>query len=73
MSMANHLSPPTFLVIKYPVPGTPVSGTVVLEDVERETIVKTLEAVRGNKSEAALRLGITCRTLHLKLKKYGMM
>ena len=52
---------------------TAASATSPLEEVERETIVKTLEAVRGNKSEAARRLGITRRTLHLKLKKYGMM
>jgi two-component system response regulator HydG len=35
--------------------------------------VKTLEMAGGNKSEAARRLGITRRTLHIKLKKYGMM
>jgi len=44
-----------------------------LEEVEKATIIKTLEASGGNKSEAARRLGITRRTLHKKLKKYGMM
>jgi len=44
-----------------------------LEAVEKEAIVKTLEMAGGNKSEAARRLGITRRTLHMKLKKYGMM
>jgi len=44
-----------------------------LETVEKETILRALETSGGNKSEAARRLGITRRTLHLKLKKYGMM
>jgi two-component system response regulator HydG len=44
-----------------------------LEEVERETIIRTLAAADGNKSEAARRLGITRRTLHQKLKRYGMM
>ena len=44
-----------------------------LESVEKETILKALETAGGNKSEAARRLGITRRTLHLKLKKYGVM
>ena len=44
-----------------------------LESVEKATILKTLEEAGGNKSEAARRLGITRRTLHLKLKKYGLM
>ncbi|HYA12838.1 MAG TPA: sigma-54 dependent transcriptional regulator [Syntrophales bacterium] len=44
-----------------------------LEEVEKEAIMKTLEMASGNKSEAARRLGITRRTLHIKLKKYGMM
>ncbi len=44
-----------------------------LEEVEEAAILKTLESTGGNKSEAARRLGITRRTLHKKLKKYGMM
>ena len=41
--------------------------------MEQATIHKSLEAAEGNKSEAARRLGITRRTLHQKLKKWGMM
>jgi len=44
-----------------------------LEKVEKEAILKTLEQTGGNKSEAARRLDITRRTLHMKLKKYGLM
>jgi two-component system response regulator HydG len=44
-----------------------------LETVEKETVLKMLEATGGNKSETARKLGITRRTLHMKLKKYGMM
>jgi two-component system response regulator HydG len=44
-----------------------------LETVERETILKALDTAQGNKSEAARRLGITRRTIHQKLRKYGVM
>lgn len=44
-----------------------------LDDVERITIVQTLNDCNGNKSEAARRLGITRKTLHKKLKSYGLM
>jgi two-component system response regulator HydG len=44
-----------------------------LEDIEKSAILQTISAVGGNKSEAARRLGITRKTLHKKLKAYGMM
>ena len=51
----------------------PSPGEASLGEMEKATILKTLEAAEGNKSEAARRLGITRRTLHQKLKKWGMM
>jgi two-component system response regulator HydG len=44
-----------------------------LDEVAKDAIIRTLEDAGGNKSEAARRLGVTRRTLHLKLKKYGLM
>jgi two-component system response regulator HydG len=53
----------------FDVTDTPLS----LEEVEKAAILRTLEITSGNKSEAARRLGITRKTLHKKLKKYGLM
>jgi two-component system response regulator HydG len=50
-----------------------LEGDVSLEEIEKVTILKTLEAAHGNKSETARRLGITRKTLHKKLKTYGVM
>ncbi len=50
-----------------------MDGVTPLEEVEKTTILNTLEASGGNKSEAARRLGITRKTLHKKLKAYGVM
>jgi two-component system response regulator HydG len=54
-------------------PEQAIPGDLPLEEVEKASILKTLELTGGNKSEAARRLGITRRTLHKKLKKYGVM
>ena len=43
-----------------------------LAEVERDHILRTLEACAGNKSEAARQLGIGERTLYRKLKDYGL-
>jgi two-component system response regulator PilR (NtrC family) len=43
-----------------------------LEDVEREVIVKALEAARYNKTAAAKALGMTFRALRYRIKKLGI-
>ena len=79
LSRSEYLGEEEFVLApsgKIPVSDFPpesVAGGGPLEEVEKATILKTLEAVGGNMSEAARRLGITRRTLHLKLRKYGMM
>jgi two-component system response regulator HydG len=50
----------------------PFDGSHSLEDIEKEAIVSTLAATGRNKSEAARRLGITRKTLHNKMKNYGI-
>jgi two-component system response regulator HydG len=50
-----------------------LGGEVPLEQIEKAAILKTLKSANGNKSEAARRLGITRKTLHKKLKAYGVM
>jgi two-component system, NtrC family, response regulator HydG len=49
--------------------GVPLNES--LEEVEKTAILNALEASKGNKSEAARRLGITRKTLLAKLRKYG--
>lgn len=52
--------------------GTPgVLAGLTLEELERRAILEALDAAGGNKSEAARRLGITRKTMHVKLQKYG--
>jgi two-component system response regulator HydG len=56
-----------------PLPTVELNGGVKsLEEVEKEVILATLSAANDNKSEAARRLGITRKTLHNKLKNYGI-
>jgi DNA-binding NtrC family response regulator len=53
-----------------PKPDSPEAP--LLEEIERRTIVETLEACDNNRREAALRLGISKRTLQYRLKRYGL-
>jgi DNA-binding NtrC family response regulator len=46
-------------------------GTTV-EEAEKALILRTLEHTRNNKTRAAVVLGISLKTLHNKLKEYGM-
>lgn len=54
-------------------PEIQVESIVPLEEVEKQAILNALNTTGGNKSETARQLGITRRTLHQKLKKYGVM
>ncbi len=54
-------------------PIEPTYTSLPLEQVEKTAILQTLSAAGGNKSEAARQLGITRKTLHKKLKSYGIM
>jgi two-component system, NtrC family, response regulator AtoC len=44
----------------------------ILQINERETIKKVLAEVGGNRKQAALRLGISVRTLHYRIKEYNL-
>jgi transcriptional regulator with PAS, ATPase and Fis domain len=52
-------------------PLLPASGSRRLADIEREVILTTLQATRGNRVQAAEQLGIGIATLYRKLKQYG--
>jgi len=43
-----------------------------LKEAERQAIRLALQATRGNKSEAARFLRVDYKTLHLKIKHYGI-
>lgn len=45
--------------------------TVKISDLERTWILKAMEHFRGNKTQAAVALGITIKTLYNKLHEYG--
>ena len=43
-----------------------------VEDLERQHIESTLQAFKNNRARTAEALGISKKTLYLKLKRYGM-
>ncbi|MGE0043722.1 MAG: sigma-54-dependent transcriptional regulator [Vicinamibacterales bacterium] len=43
-----------------------------MQEVEKEQVVRALEETRGNKKEAARRLGISRRAFYRRLEKYGL-
>jgi len=55
-----------------PDPGAPLPLKQRVEAYERGLIVDALRSTRGNRSEAARRLGMSRVTLHDKLRKYGL-
>jgi two-component system response regulator HydG len=53
-------------------PSDGIPDHLPLDAVEKAAILKVLDSSKGNKSEAARRLGITRKTLLKKLRAYGM-
>jgi two-component system response regulator AtoC len=54
-----------------PIADEPTNLVEQVEDVERRLIRRTMEAVGGNQSEAARRLGMSRGALLGRLRKYG--
>ena len=46
--------------------------TMTVEEAERQLIVQALKETDGNRTRAADRIGMSRRTLHRKLKRYGL-
>ncbi len=61
-----HLTP-----LSCPVPALPPSTNLTLHEMEKQLILKTLEAHKNNRTQTALALGISVRTLRNKLHEYG--
>jgi DNA-binding NtrC family response regulator len=45
---------------------------VAVEAAEREAILRALQSTKGNKSQAARLLHVDFKTLHLKMRRYGI-
>ena len=55
-----------------PAPSAATTTTTDLSTVERRAIEQIMRETRGNKSEAARRLGITRIQLYTRLRKHGL-
>jgi DNA-binding NtrC family response regulator len=55
-----------------PIPSAPSFASTDLEDIERVTIQRVFEQVRGDKALAGKMLGISRATLYRKLKRYNI-
>jgi two-component system, NtrC family, response regulator HydG len=53
-------------------PSSEISSGRTLKEAEKEIILRTLEDAGGNRTHTAKILGISRRTLQLKLKEYGI-
>ena len=72
MSITQNVSRDSTEPIAVKDAGNLPTGAQSLAEVEKDVILATLSETGGNKSETARRLGINRKTLHLKLKRYGL-
>jgi DNA-binding NtrC family response regulator len=64
----NAGRPPSAVAVA---PAAAPASAASLADTEKAAILDAIAACGGNKTEAARRLGVSRRTLHRKLKKWG--
>ncbi len=69
--LPNELREKTLLSYQDQKMGTPLRR--IVEETEKENIMKALQHYKGNKRKTALHLGIQRSALYLKLKKYGLL
>ena len=69
VSIPSAVIPPS--IVHPPQPAVPVSESD-LEEIERATILRVFEQVKGDKTLAGKILGISRATLYRKLKRYGI-
>ena len=75
LSTAPQVEPTTKSKTKYQVTEHDIQSKSlkeILEEVEKQVILETLEHTDGNKTEAAKLLGIAIRSLYYKLEKFGI-
>ncbi|MFC2134330.1 sigma-54-dependent transcriptional regulator [Bacteroidota bacterium] len=72
LSEGDSLKPEDFLFDLESKAEREKRASLKLEDVEKETIRKSLQKFQGNLSQAARELGITRSTLYSKIDKYGL-
>jgi DNA-binding NtrC family response regulator len=64
---APSLTPPS------PAPGSALpTAAQSIEEAEKQVIIHGLKETGGNRTEAARKLGMSRRTLHRKIKTYGL-
>lgn len=64
--------PPDIRGAENSISTTATHSGMSMEEIEKDVIRKTLEDTNGNKTKAHKILGISLRTLHRKIQKYGL-
>ncbi len=64
--------PQNYPALMPPQPQEEPAKQYSLDEIEKKSIAEALERCNGNKRKTALALGITERTLHRKIKSYGL-
>jgi DNA-binding NtrC family response regulator len=64
--------PQNYPALMPPPPQEEPAKQCSLHEIEKKSIAEALERCNGNKRKTALALGITERTLHRKIKSYGL-